>query len=129
MLCLSIVLLGACKRDEPEESQAPPAPLAISGLILTSGPKNPLVTLTGSGFSTNPAENAVSLNELPCSVNRASSTELKVTIPAKGGSGKLKVTVKGQSGESSQFTYIHTQVTVTTLAGSTAGDGERLIFL
>jgi len=116
---LCLLLLAACKKDEPKSA------LLISGLSPSSGPKTTIVTITGSGFSTVASENVVTLNDLACPVSSATATELKITIPAKAGSGKLKVAVKGQSAETPPFTYIYTQVNVTTLAGSTLGDGER----
>ena len=119
VLLSGMLLLSACKKDDPE------AAVVITGLAPTSGPKTTIVTITGSGFSTSPAENVVTLNDLVCPVSSATGTELKVTIPAKAGSGKLKVVVKGQSAETPLFTYIYTQANVTTLAGSTAGDGEK----
>jgi len=125
MLCLLLIGLAlsvaACKKKDEPVTPSPggtPPPPTISGFTPASGPKNTTVTITGSGFSASPAENVVTLNDVPCPVNSASSTELKVTIPPRAGSGTIKVTVKGQSGESPPFTYIYTQVTVTTLADS-----------
>jgi ATP-dependent protease HslVU (ClpYQ) peptidase subunit len=100
-------------------------PLVISGISPISGPKTTIVTITGSGFSTNAAENVVTLNGLSCPVIAAAPTELKVTIPAKAGSGKLLLNVYGKTGETPPFTYIYSQVTITTLAGSTQGDGDK----
>jgi DNA-binding beta-propeller fold protein YncE len=119
---LCLLLLAACKKDEPKSA------LLISGLSPGSGPKTTIVTITGSGFSTVASENVVTLNGLACPINSATATELKITIPAKAGSGKLKVSLKGQSAETPPFTYIYTQVNVTTLAGSTEGDGGRFYF-
>ncbi len=66
---------------------------------------------------------------MPCPIIAASPTELKVTIPAKSGSGTLVVEVKGKTSESPYFTYIYSQTSVTLLAGSTVGDGDNFNLL
>jgi len=79
------------------------------------------VTVTGSGFSTVPSENVVTLNNKPCTVDSASATELKVIIPANAGSGNLQVTVLAKTAQSATFTYDLTFVTVSTPAGAEPG--------
>jgi hypothetical protein len=106
VLLLGVLLLGACKKDDLQ------SPVAITGLTPASGPRTTVVTITGSSFSAVPSENVVTLNELVCPVSSATGTELKVSIPPKAGSGKIKVTVKGQSGQTPRFTYAYTQVTI-----------------
>src|SRR6187397_900637 len=113
-------MIMSCSKDGPEE-----IPLVISSLSPLKGPKTTVVTITGGGFSANAADNIVTLNDFACPVVSASSTELKVTIPPKAGSGKLVVKAHGKTGETPLFTYVYTQSTVTTFAGSTAGDGEK----
>jgi streptogramin lyase len=81
--------------------------LVISGISPSSGPKATVVTITGSGFNSNAVDNVVTLNTIACTVTSASSNELKITIPPKGGSGKLTVTVNGKTGETPLFTYVN----------------------
>ena len=107
--------LSSCKKETAE------APLlAITAISPDTGPKTTAVTLTGTGFSSDPAANAVTLNGKPCVVAAASATLLTFAIPAKAGSGPVTVKVNGQAAQSLPFTYI-LQATVTTLAGSTEG--------
>jgi sugar lactone lactonase YvrE len=99
----------------------PPTPLlAIASISPTTGPKNTVVTITGTAFSTTLANNVVKLNDKVCTVTEATATQLKVTIPAGSTSGKLKVTVGTATAESQTFDYVLTIVT-STFAGSTEG--------
>ncbi len=116
---VSLFLLMACKDDDSQPTHT------VTNISPESGPKTSIVTITGSGFSTVPNENVVTLNDFPCPVSSATATELKITIPAKAGSGNLTVTIKGRSVETTHFTYIYTQTTVTTLAGSSQGDVDN----
>ncbi len=100
---------------------APPSDPVVSALAPTHGQAGTEVTLTGSGFSTVPSENVVTLNNMPCTVVAASATELKVAIPARAGSGALQVTVLAKTAQSPTFTYDLSSVTVSTLAGSELG--------
>ena len=120
-----LILASICIVTSCSDESTPQVPLVISDISPLSGPKTTIVTIIGSGFSANEADNIVTLNDIGCPVTFASTTELKVTIPAKGGSGKLVVNVNGKTGETPQFTYIYSEAKVTTLAGSTAGDGDK----
>jgi hypothetical protein len=95
----------------------PDTPLAITSISPTTGPKNTVVTITGTGFSTSAANNAVTLNNKPCPVTNATETQLTVTIPAGAGSGVLKVTKDGTTVQSQTFDFVFT-TTVSTFAGS-----------
>src|SRR5688572_3574670 len=90
-----------CSDDSPQD-----VPLVITGISPSSGPKNTTVWITGSGFGATAADHVVTLNGKGCPVTSASTTELKVTIPAEGGSGKLVVKVNGKTSETPEFTYI-----------------------
>lgn len=94
--------------------------LTIASIIPNSGEKGTEVIITGTGFSSILSENIVVLNDKICTVTNASETELTIIIPAKAGSGRIKITIEDRATESSTFEYIYT-VTVSTLAGSTRG--------
>jgi len=98
-----------------------PTALLISAMAPAQGPAGIVVTLAGVGFSTVPGENAVTLNGMPCTVDAASATQLRVIIPPRAGSGTLHVTVSSQSADSTTFTYQPSSVVVSTLAGSELG--------
>lgn len=121
IIVVAVFIFGfcaACKEDEVQPD------VIISAITPSSGPKATVVTLSGSGFSTNAAANSVTLNGLVCAVTSAQATELTIAIPAKAGTGNIQVQVNGKTGQSAEFTYIK-EVTVTTLAGSTEGDGDK----
>lgn len=94
--------------------------LGIISIAPTSGPKATVVTITGTGFSTTAANNVVTLNGKSVTVNSATETQLSVVIPPAAGSGPLRVTVDGETVQSSNFEYLYT-TSVGTLAGSTSG--------
>lgn len=83
-----------------------PIPVAVTSISPTTGPKNTVVTITGTGFSTTASANVVTLNGKVCPVTNATSTTLTVTIPEAAGSGNLNVTVGGVTAQSPLFTFI-----------------------
>lgn len=98
-------------------------PLAITSIAPTTGPKATVVTITGTGFSSTPTNNSVSINGKPCTINTSTATQLVVVIPASAGSGSIRVVVDGSTVESSSFNYVYT-ATVTTFAGSSNAYAE-----
>ena len=81
-----------------------------------SGIGYPLV-IKGTSFSADIASDVVTINGVNASVTSASDTQLIVTVPLTASSGKITVTVKGQSAVSSSDIRI-IKLTVTTIAGS-----------
>jgi sugar lactone lactonase YvrE len=104
------------------------SPLAISALVPSHGLAGSVVTLTGTGFSTDPAQDTVVLNNKRCAVDSATATELKVEVPAQAGSGPFEVTVGSHQPtvQSPTFTYDLTGVTVSTLAGERLGSQDGI---
>jgi sugar lactone lactonase YvrE len=97
--------------------------LAIASLNPPHGPAGTVVTITGSGFSTDAIQNTVILNGKHCTVDSATGTQLTVEVPAQAGSGPFEVTVGSTppTVQSATFTYDLTGVTVSTLAGERLG--------
>ncbi len=120
-----LVLIASCSKDSDTPSEPIAPQLAISSISPSTGPKNTIVTITGTGFSTTNSENVVTINGKVCPIVNSTATQLTVTIPPSAGSGKIKVTVAGSNAESSNFDFKVT-TTVTTIAGSTIGfaDGQ-----
>lgn len=75
-------------------SQQPTAPFIETFTVSRDG-ADLLVEIAGQGFSPSPANNVVLIGSTSASVERASSTEVEVRLPA-GTSGDLSVTVFGQ---------------------------------
>ncbi len=64
----------------------------VSPLIVHAGN---IVTVTGTGFSSTPAQNEVSIAGFPVSVNSSSLTTLQFTVPLGAASGPIFVTNAG----------------------------------
>lgn len=115
LLLLLTLFFTSCDKEDDS-----PVALTVTSVSPETGPIGTAVTITGTGFSTALNENEVAINDKPAKVTAATPTSLTVTIPARAGSGKFIVKVKGKATESQQFSYVVT-ATVSTLAGSTRG--------
>ena len=69
--------------------------LGITKVSPENGLAGTVVTLTGVGFSTNPAQNTVTFNGLPAVIQSASATSLTVVAPNNLATGVLKVATAG----------------------------------
>ena len=85
-------------------------PPTITSFTSTSGPVGTTVIITGTNFSTTPANNTVTFNGIPAMVIASTATTLTVTVPTGATTGKITVTVNGNTATSA------TDFTVTTLA-------------
>lgn len=85
--------MSACQDDEV-------ALPSIVSFTPVSGPEGTTVTITGTNFSSTLANNTVSFNGTSATVSSASATELVVTVPTGATTGKITVTVGGQSATS-----------------------------
>lgn len=59
------------------------------------GPIGTQVTIWGSGYSTTPANNAVTFNGTAATVSSATKNKLIVTVPGGATTGNLSITVSG----------------------------------
>jgi hypothetical protein len=81
------------------------------------------ITITGTNFSSVPAENTVTLNGVTLTVFSATNTALSVLIPAGLTSGKLKVSVNDEEVTSTDsFTVIDTTPVITGFSPTSAND-------
>jgi len=76
--------------------------LAITSFFPESGSIGSTVTLTGSGFSTTAANNAVTFNGTTASVTAATATRLTVTVPSGASTGAIGVSNANGSVSSSR---------------------------
>jgi hypothetical protein len=92
--------------------------LGITKVSPESGLSGTVVTLTGTGFSTDAAQNTVTFNNAPAVITSASATSLTVVAPANLATGVLKVVTAGlEAAAPNTFN----RAGVTTFAGSKAG--------
>jgi len=75
-------------------------PPTITSFDPVSGGTGTVVTITGTLFSSTISDNIVTINGMPATVTAANSTQLTVTIPSGATTGKIAVTVNGQTGMS-----------------------------
>jgi FG-GAP repeat/IPT/TIG domain/Bacterial Ig-like domain (group 3) len=69
----------------------------ITGFTPGSGPVGATVTITGTNFDPNPANDAVAFHGIAAVVSSATSTQLVATVPAGATTGTIKVTVSARS--------------------------------
>lgn len=88
------------------EINSPTSNLAITSISPDYAKAGDEVVITGTGFSALKTENEVTLGTVAVTVNDATATALKISVPASAVNGKLKVKVLGSTAESNTFTFI-----------------------
>lgn len=79
------------------------APVTITSVVPSSGGRGTLVTIAGSGFSTEPAANLVFFGGIGAKVVAASRNELQALVPAAAVNGPVGVTVGAGSALGPEF--------------------------
>jgi hypothetical protein len=117
----SIFLLASCKK----QSTSPGSDLAINSISPVSGTSNINDTLTGTGFSASISDDSVFFNGKSATILSAGTKQLIVSVPAGASTGKVSVSVKGQTATGPVFTFTtdtsgasDSVYIVSTLAGS-----------
>lgn len=109
----NFLLLISCKKSDPVPTPDPtPAVTAISP---TSGPRNTVVTITGTGFGTATAALKVYFNGVQGTVLTATDVQVTAAVPLGAGTGVVKVEKNSVQVTGPVFTYL-TNGTVTTIA-------------
>jgi IPT/TIG domain/NHL repeat len=119
MTIAAIVTTTSCKKDDTPTPDPAPTVTAISP---TSGPKNTVVTITGTNFGTNLTTLKVYFNNVLATIQTATNTSITAVVPNGAGSGIVKVektTTVIVNG--SAFTYLVPGATLTVAGGATAG--------
>ena len=93
MSMLALFALGflfvACGDDDEGGTPNP----TITGFTPTSAKPGATVTITGTNFSTTPADNIVTFNNIAATVTAATSTSITTTVPETATDGKIVVGV------------------------------------
>ncbi|MDB5288418.1 MAG: hypothetical protein JWR05_3367 [Mucilaginibacter sp.] len=108
---LLFALLNSCKKSATQ------SPLANLNIDVSKGGFGVVVTITGTGFSSNQIDDHVTFNGKPAEVISASTDKLIVKVPVGAGTGNVSVSVNGATVTGPIFTYTLTPL-VTTYAGS-----------
>ncbi|XP_067676837.1 fibrocystin-L-like isoform X2 [Haliotis asinina] len=90
----------------------------------SSGVAGDVITVTGTGFSTTAADNAIVINDVPCVVTAATATTATCTLGnQETGTYPIKVVVAGKGATTdSTFTYEVALTSISPSRGSVAGD-------
>jgi hypothetical protein len=78
----------------------------ISSFTPASGTIGTMVTVNGSDFSSNPADNIIFLGSTRATVNSATVNQLTITVPAGAISSQISVTTKGLMSYSRNAFYV-----------------------
>ncbi|MGF2414629.1 IPT/TIG domain-containing protein [Ferruginibacter sp.] len=120
-LCSSIIF-SSCKKDKDTTPAPTPDPAqTITSISPTSGPKNTVVTITGTNFGVNLATLKVYFNGVQATVQTATNTSITAVVPAGAGIGIVKVEKSpGVQVNGPTFTYFGNGYT-TTFVGNSQG--------
>jgi hypothetical protein len=122
-LMATLLYLQSCTKTEQVALKLP----TIASFTPTSGLPGATVTITGTNFDANPANNLVTFGGIQATVTAASTTSLTTTVPASavaGTAGKITVTALGLTAISTDnFSVTATPpVTTTTVTGDISAD-------
>src|ERR1700759_5007639 len=93
-------VLFSCKKNDPTRPVNPPPsepPLQIVSFEPASAAKDSIITIKGKSFSTTPASNKVTINNVPATVLSATNDILTVKVPLHAGTGVVQVQVGDQT--------------------------------
>lgn len=116
-----MLAFSSCKKSDTTPAPTPNPVPVINSISPTSGPKNTVVTITGTDFGINLSTLKVYFNNVQATVQTATNTTITAVVPAGAGTGTVKVektpaeVVNGPS-----FTYLVPGFTAT-FAGSSVG--------
>jgi hypothetical protein len=118
MLTLCAVTITSCKKTDSTPVPDPAA--TITAISPSTGPKNTVVTITGTDFGTNLATLKVYFNNVQATVQTATNTSITAVVPAGAGTGSVKIEKSpGVQVSGPAFTYqLSNTVTSITLTGA-----------
>jgi len=90
----------------------------VNSISPESGPKETIVTISGSTFGANQNVVSVFFNDKEAEVQSVNDTEIKVKVPVKAFTGLVKIIVDGAELTGPEFVYIVSEIEVSTIAGS-----------
>lgn len=101
--------------------------VVVVGFTPNHGKAGDIVTVFGSGFIPNPAQNAVSFNGTPATVTAATATSLVAAVPAGAASGPIAVSnANGSAASTNAFTVVEPPVIAGVAPGTVASGTTRV---
>jgi sugar lactone lactonase YvrE len=118
-VALACLIVSSCAKKENSNDIKPPrTALSISFIDPLQGVVNDSLRIFGTGFSADTSQEKVTINGVKAVITRASSTELKVSIPARAFSGHVNVQMGGTTVVGPAYKYVVSSGVVSTLAGA-----------
>ena len=111
---LSLIIIVSVSNCGVEVTKAP----EITSITPIIGPKGTLVNIGGSDFGTDATKVKVFFNEKEGVVQSVTDNMINAFVPAGAGTGVVKVEANGISVLGPKFTYVISEVIVSTVAGS-----------
>ncbi len=123
-LCLmaGLFVLPSCKKDKETTPTDPPVVVnpTLRAISPAAGPKNTLVTISGTNFGTNSSVLKVYFNNVQASIQSVNDTLITALVPVNAGTGTVKLEKNSTSVNGPAFEYYVTN-RVLTYAGSSQG--------
>jgi hypothetical protein len=99
----------SCKKGGDDSSTTPASVTQVSTASgVMGGPKNTLLTITGTNLPTDPSAITVTINGKVCTVVSASATSLVVKVPPYAGTGTIIINLNGVVTNGPVFNYVYT---------------------
>lgn len=105
---MAVVLVWSCSKDDAPPP-SPDAP-AITGFTPKSGPVGTVITINGTNFSTTKEDNSVKVGSSAMAAITATDTKITAKVPQGAKTGKVSVTVDGETDTSGTFTVTEGEV-------------------
>lgn len=112
----------SCKKggDTPPTPSVPAVSQVSTASGIMGGPKNTLITITGTNLPSNTSQIVVTINGKLCTVVSASATSIVVKVPPYAGTGTIVMNLNGVITNGPVFNYEYTY-TVTSITNGING--------
>ena len=120
---LFLLMLAACKKDKTEIVKEQ---LKVTDYYPNSGNQGTLVTVEGTGFSSNPSDVSATFSGTPADVVSATATAVVLRAPQKGSTGEIVMKVNGETLNIGRYTYQELSVQRISPANGAAGAHIRI---
>jgi sugar lactone lactonase YvrE len=123
VLLFVMALWSACDNDDDAIEPGTPAPTVLQ-FSPASGQAGTNVTITGTNFAASTSGNIVKFNGTPATIVTATASSLVVVVPAGATTGKITVSVGGQSATSVTDFTVSSAASPVTITGFSPATGK-----